>query len=191
MEGQKSSPQLNLLKQYEFEQTHVLAGINTIGEVVALKPIIENLGLDWSSQLRVIKNDPKINQLWCNVPAIGSDGKTREMVCMNHDNFNDWLWALNPKSDRFNIELWECYKKGLVIYLLSMLKISLDELQKGNVMSDSFKELRKLNSEKKELERKLGENQTESRSIKADITRVQREIDEILSRNPNQLRIEL
>ncbi len=191
MKDQNLSPQLNLLNQYEYDQTPVLAGINSIGHMIALKPIVENLGLDWAGHLRVIKNDPKTNQLWSMVPAIGTDGKTRDMVCMNQDNFNDWLWALNPKSENFKMDLWESYKKGLLIYILTMLKISLDELQKGQSINDSFKELRKLNEQKKEEERNLAQNQTEAKAMRSNISRIQKEIDEILNRNPNQLIIPL
>lgn len=175
------------LTQYEFEQTPVLAGINSIGHVIALKPIVENLGLDWAGHLRVIKNDPKMNQLWSMVPSIGTDGKTREMVCMNHDNFNDWLWSLNPKSENFRIELWESYKKGLVIFVLGMLKVSLDELEKDQDIKVSFATLKNLNDEKKAFEQSLLDNQAEGRGIKSELIRIQNQIDEILSRKVNQL----
>jgi hypothetical protein len=184
---ENSSPQLNILKQYEFEKTPVLAGINTIGHMVALKPIVENMGLDWSAQLRVIKNDPNLYQLCHNIPATGADGKTREMICMTHTDFNNWLWSLSPKSENFKTDLWESYKKGLIIYILTMLKISLDELGKTQAITDSFKELRKLNNQKKELEMSYSENQSNGRSIKSEIQQVQRDIDAILSKNPNQL----
>lgn len=188
---ENSTPQFNLLAQYEYEQTPVLAGINSIGHMIALKPIVENLGLDWAGHLRVIKNDPKLNQLWSMVPAIGSDGKMRDMICMNHQDFNDWLWGMNIKSENFKTDLWEGYKKGLVIYILTMLKISLDELQKNQAISETFKELRKLNTSKKELERRLIDSQNDCKKLKTEIIRTQQSIDEILGRSPNQLIIPL
>jgi hypothetical protein len=48
----KSRPQLNQLQEFSYEKTAILAGIMTTGEAIALKPVVENLGLDWSSQLK-------------------------------------------------------------------------------------------------------------------------------------------
>lgn len=192
MENEKETKQqLDVLNKYEYKQTCVWAGINAIGEFVALKPIVENLGLSWPAQLRVIRNDPKMNQLLLNMAAVGADGKSREMVCMNHNDFNEWLWALNPKSENFRTELWESYKKGLVIFILSMLKRSLNYLETQQPMIDSFLELRKLNTQKTELEIQYAENQENGRTLKAEIVKTQREIDSILSKNPNQLVIPL
>jgi hypothetical protein len=64
MENQKKAlHQLDLLNKYDFEKTAVLAGINTFGEVIALKPIVENLGLDWGNVQRVIRKNLKPGQL--------------------------------------------------------------------------------------------------------------------------------
>lgn len=183
--------QLNSLQEFEFSKTPVMAGNTHTGEMIALRPCVENLGLNWSGQLQVIRRNPKLDQLCVSVKAIGSDGKKYEMICLPPASFQDWLWSLAPNSDNFNTLLWEEYKKGLVMYLLMMLKMSLDELEKNQAMTNSFRELRRLNSEKKELERRLGENMDEAKKLRSDITKAQREIDEILSRNPNQLSIEL
>jgi hypothetical protein len=37
--------------------------LSAIGGVVALKPVVENLGLSWPAQQRVIKNDHNCTQL--------------------------------------------------------------------------------------------------------------------------------
>src|SRR5690606_7476011 len=128
--NQNTSPRLELLQKFEFQKTPVMAGICPTGEMIALRPCVENLGLDWSGQLKVIKSSEAFGQLWTSVKAISQDGKTRDMVCLPPHAFQDWLWALNPKSDSFNVELWEQYKKGLVVHLLMMLKISLDEIKR-------------------------------------------------------------
>lgn len=185
----KSKQQLNNLQSFEFAKTPVLAGINTIGEVVALKPIVENLGLNWPAQQRVIKNDPKLNQLLLSHPCIGADGRSREMLCMTHNSFNDWLWNLSPKSENFKVELWESYKKGLVIFLLGMLKVSLDELQKGSFSNTAFHQLRELNAEKKQVDKELLIIKEKEKQARSRIADLQKQIDEILESNPNQLKL--
>ncbi len=183
----QTEPQLEILNRYEFHETTVLAGISAIGEMIALKPIVENLGLDWSAQLRVIKNDYKMNQLWSNMKAVGADGKLREMICMNPYNFNDWLHELNPKSENLNVGLLQEYRKGLVLHLMMMLKISLDELQKSSSIKESFLELKKLNDEKKKLDSEILKLQEDTKTKKNEIKKIQARIDDILSKGINQL----
>jgi C4-dicarboxylate-specific signal transduction histidine kinase len=187
----KTTPQFNMLFQYEYEQTPILAGINSIGNMIALKPIVENLGLDWAGHLRVIKNDPKLNQLWSMVPAVGSDGKIREMVCMNHQNFNDWLWGMNIKSENFKNDLWESYKKGLVIYILTMLKISLDKVQELQVESGYVKEIRDTQKQIDELDTKIAEKSSDLTELKRERKNLDEKLKYLLRNNPNQLKLEI
>lgn len=142
MEQRKTSPQLEVLQNFEFLKTPVLAGICSTGEEIALRPVVENLGLDWSGQLKVIKSHETYSQLWTSVKAISQDGKSREMVCLSPIIFQDWLWALNPKSEKFNTELWEQYKKGLVIHLMYMLKMSLDEIKRLRSIERKYLQLK-------------------------------------------------
>jgi hypothetical protein len=179
--------QLGNLQNFEYAETPVMAGIVHMGEAIALRPCVENLGLNWSGQLQAIKRNEKLNELCVSGKVMGADGKKYEMVCLPPDAFQNWLWDLNPKSDNFNVQLWETYKKGLVMYLLLMLKVSLDELQKSKTIKDSFARLKLLNNEIKEIDQKLGENQDEARRLKSEKSRLQRDIDDILSQNTNQL----
>ncbi|MEX2592931.1 MAG: phage antirepressor N-terminal domain-containing protein [Anditalea sp.] len=179
--------QLGVLQNFEFDKTPVMAGIVHTGEAIALRPCVENLGLNWSGQLQAIKRNEDLNQLCVSVKAVGSDGKKYEMICLPPGSFQNWLWELNPKSENFNSVLWESYKKGLVMHLLLMLKMSMDEIQRTQTITDSFATLRSLNSDIKEIDRRLGENQDEARKLKSDKTKIQRDIDDILSKNINQL----
>jgi len=128
MENQeKQWRQMNYLQEFEFEKTPVYAGIVTTTEYVALKPVCENLGLDWPSQLKRVKRDEKQNQLWSFAKVIAEDGKPREMVVMRPLDFQNWLYGLNVFNGS-KIQLWSSYKQSLVVYLLMMLKGASDEL---------------------------------------------------------------
>ena len=106
-----------------------MAGNVHIHELIALKPICENLGLNWSGAHQKINRDPKLSQLCVPARMISEDGKNREMLCMKPSDFQDWLYNLTP-TENVNLELLAEYKKGLVMYLLMMLKISLDEINR-------------------------------------------------------------
>jgi len=63
----KTSPQLGFLQEYEFSKTHVLAGISPLGEMIAIRPVCENMGIDRKWQQDKIKANPHLS-------SVGGDG---------------------------------------------------------------------------------------------------------------------
>lgn len=176
MENENTYTQLNYLNEFSFANSAVMAGITHTGEMIALRPCVENLGLNWSGQLQAIKRNEELNQLCASVKAAGLDGKKYDMICLSPAVFQDWLWSLNPKSDNFNTILWEQYKKGLVVYLLMMLKISLDEVNRLRSKVSEFEILQVqmksyfiMNDEGLDLNKQSKEKFKEAKKLKEDI----------------------
>ena len=63
---------------------------------VAVKPICENLGLDWASQFTKIKSNEILEPTIVFITTVAEDGKNREMVCLPIDMINGWLFTINP-----------------------------------------------------------------------------------------------
>ncbi|OFT88982.1 phage antirepressor N-terminal domain-containing protein [Corynebacterium sp. HMSC28B08] len=60
---------------------------------VALKPIVENLGVDYSRQLKKLKE-----KSWANLSAVSvvaGDGKSREMTCIDLRTLTMWLATID------------------------------------------------------------------------------------------------
>lgn len=47
---------------------------------VAMKPIVEGMGLGWASQFKKLKAGPRLNH--CDITTVGADGRRREMACI-------------------------------------------------------------------------------------------------------------
>ena len=83
---------------------------------VAVKPICENLGLDWSSQKKRIERDDVLNSVMVVMTTTGSDNKNYEMVCLPIDYINGFLFGID--TSRVSEEIRpvvlyykrECYK---------------------------------------------------------------------------------
>lgn len=181
-------PQLNVLQEFSFEKTTVMAGNMTTGEAIALKPVIENLGLDWSSQLKRIKRDDELNQLWSYHKMVSTDGKSYDMVCMPPVHFQNWLWSLN-KSENLNLELWEDYKRGLVVNLMLMLKISLDEIQRLRAIEQDYNVLKgSIESYFNANDRALEYNKLQKQLFK-ESKDMKEYIRGFLSKDPNQTKL--
>ena len=61
---------------------------------VAMKPIVEGIGLDWKSQYaKITQNKDKFN--YGDIAIVAADGKNRQMLCMPITKLNGWLFSIN------------------------------------------------------------------------------------------------
>lgn len=61
---------------------------------VAMKPICENIGLDWDSQRKRIRRTPAIDE-GAVIMTLPSDGGYQEMLCLPLDMLNGWLFGVD------------------------------------------------------------------------------------------------
>jgi len=66
---------------------------------VSMRPLVENMGLDWKTQHRKLEAD--WGALNCeHMTTVGSDGALRKMVCVPFKKLFGWLMTVNPKKVR-------------------------------------------------------------------------------------------
>lgn len=187
----KNYVQLNSLQEFEFQETRVMAGNVRAGQMIALKPCVENLGLSWNGAFEKIKRDSELSQLYVLEKAYGSDGKSYEMACMNPMDFNKWMNHLDPsKYKKFNVELWIEYKDGLVPYLLMMLSKALNHIKESEPQRAHAEELRSLNNEwikAKDTANRLASEKTEANKI---VKQLEGKIQRLMETNPSQYQID-
>ena len=61
----------------------------------AMKPICENIGLDWKSQYYRMKRDDVLNSTMVIITIVAEDGKKREMTCLPIEYLNGWLFGID------------------------------------------------------------------------------------------------
>ena len=61
----------------------------------AMKPICENIGLDWKSQYSRMKRDDVLNSTMVIITTVAEDGKNREMLCLPIQYLNGWLFGID------------------------------------------------------------------------------------------------
>src|SRR5690554_6507938 len=108
-----------------YEDTVVLVGQGN-EPLVAMKPVVVNMGLSWDGQLR--KLGEKFNSVTCVTTATGADGKQYEMICLLLRKLPACLYSINPsrvkpelrdKIIRYQEEcddaLWDYWTKGSAV----------------------------------------------------------------------------
>ena len=77
--------------------TAMAAGIS----YVAMKPIVENIGLDWASQfVKLKKQGEKFGCCDITIPSLGG---LQRMLCLPLKKLNGWLFSINPAKVRDDI----------------------------------------------------------------------------------------
>ena len=77
------------LVQFHNQQISILNYNNK--PYVAIKPICENIGLDWEAQRQRIKRNEILTSTACMIKVVAKDGKNREVLCLPLGYLNGWL----------------------------------------------------------------------------------------------------
>lgn len=97
------------LAQIPFHDTTIYTTAD--GTYVALRPVCDSLGLDFSGQLQRLQH-----QSWATVgvtPTVAADGKTREMTVIDRRTFTMWLATIDTsrvKNERTRelVRIYQC-----------------------------------------------------------------------------------
>lgn len=89
-------------------------------QLVAVKPVCEILGVDFSAQRAKLKEHPVYGSTMVLSTTVGADGKEREMVCIPLQFFPGWLFSINPDNVR------EEARERLIEYQLECNKVLFD-----------------------------------------------------------------
>ena len=96
-----------LAQNQSFEQTAIVAfnGASLVTAkikdviYVAMRPIVEAIGLDWAGQtVKLNRSKEKFN--CCDITTVAEDGKNRSMLFMPLRKLNGWLFSINPEKVR-------------------------------------------------------------------------------------------
>lgn len=80
-------------------------------EYVAMKPLCENLGLDWSAQRQRIIRDEVLKSSMVIITTVGKDNKSREMLMVPTEYLNGWLFGVDVSRLKD-----EAIKEKIIVY---------------------------------------------------------------------------
>ncbi|MCW8041137.1 MULTISPECIES: phage antirepressor N-terminal domain-containing protein [Acinetobacter] len=92
----------------------------------AMRPIVENMGLDWKAQLVKIKQ--RFNSVVGEITTTGKDGKQYQMLCLPLKKLFGWLMTISPNKVKPELRdtvikyqeecddvLWDYWTKGKAV----------------------------------------------------------------------------
>ena len=78
----------------DFHGDRLLGFQDGSGAFIALRPVVEGMGLNWSGQLQRVRRDPILSEGVC-VMHTPSDGGPQESVCLPLDLFHGFLFRID------------------------------------------------------------------------------------------------
>lgn len=106
----------NQIVSVPFNGEFVVAALIDGKPYVPMKPICNNLGLQWESQYNRINRHPVLKSTMVMMTTAADDDKSREMVCLPLSMLNGWLFGvevsrvkaeIRPKLERYQAECFD------------------------------------------------------------------------------------
>ena len=76
---------------------------------IAVKPICEALGVEYTRTFKNLKEDEFLSQLLAEQPMVATDGKLRKMICLPERYVYGWLFGIRSESPELKAYKMECY----------------------------------------------------------------------------------
>lgn len=92
-----TSSNLPVVASVNFHGTQLITIKKDEYELVAMKPVVEGIGLAWQKQHEKLSRD-KDKFSYHLMVTTGKDGKKYEMSCIPLTKLNGWLFAINPNK---------------------------------------------------------------------------------------------
>lgn len=99
---------------------------NDDGVFVALKPMVEAMGLGWEAQRQRIHRDPILSEGTCMMKVPFGRGGAQEAVCLKLDLVNGWLFTID--SSRIKDET---IRERVLLYQRECYAVLFDHFYKG------------------------------------------------------------
>lgn len=77
---------------------------------IAVKPICEALGVEYTRTFKNIKEDEILSELLAEQPMVGADKKVRNMVCLPEKFIYGWLFSIRSESPALKEYKRKCYE---------------------------------------------------------------------------------
>ena len=162
-------------QQVDFYGDEIPAVVVEGGRVfVPLRPICDFLGVDWSAQTRRVRRDTVLSESTSTVAITATDGREREMLCLQLDYLNGWLFGINANRVKS-----EAVKDKLVLYQRECYRVLSEHFQEP-VALDSLAQVEQLGHalitlarEQREFDNRLNTTETDLVDVKQRVVAIE------------------
>ena len=157
--------------------TKIIARVNNVDivstsdeQLVAIKPIREALGIDYKVQWHKIKDDEDFSSTMVLSTTVASDGKEREMLCLPIHYIFGWLFSINPKNIKSEVqEAVREYRRTCCDVLYNhFLKQPMKQLDQNKIEVALLEEIADLNQQSSQLKQTIVEKRKKLKQLREE-----------------------
>ncbi len=154
--------------------TKIIARVNNVDilstsdeQLVAIRPICEALGIDWSSQKQRIERDEILGSTMVMITTVAADGKEREMCAIPFCYVFGWLFSIDTSKVNENVKAsvleykLECYKALFTHFMEPQTFLK----QKQTVIEHKVTEYQECQRRFKDAQKLMNEAKTELNQV--------------------------
>lgn len=141
----------------EFHNTDIYCPVENDQIYVAVKPICQAIGVDHSSQIRNLKNDPILGSVVVNMTTTGRDSKAYHMACLPYRYIFGWLFRIdvNKVKDESKEHIITYQKKCYDVLFDYFFKKTDRYKKRDEVILSTQDEIDKLTENRKQMNREI------------------------------------
>lgn len=158
-------------------ETKIIARVNNVDilstsdeQMVAVRPICDALGIDYSRQLKKIKEDDDLCSVVGVTPTTGADGKQYDMSCLPIRYIFGWLFTINPMNVKPEAqEAVRAYRRACYDALYDyFFKQPMRQLEQNKIEITLLEEIAELNQQKSSISSTITEKKKKLESIREE-----------------------
>lgn len=165
---------MNQIQTVNFHGDELPVVVKNGKQFVAMKPVAEAIGLDWSAQYRRIKRDSVLSKgIAIMATEVCQSGQAGEVVMLPSEYLNGWLFGVSENQVKPEI------KEKLIRYKTECYQVLHDYWTKGMAVNE--RRVKELEAERRNLRKELAARDTEIKELQNTVTHYECEVDTALN----------
>lgn len=137
---------------------------------IPIRPICDALGIDYSTQLKKIKEDEDWASTVGQKPTVGADGKVRDMCCISKKYVLAWLLSINPANVKPEARQAVREYRNLCYDILYNFFFGQQEklIQQNKIEIETLSRIAELKDKKQEISREISEEEKKLKKLQEE-----------------------
>jgi hypothetical protein len=153
----------SIKKFLEFQGHQLYFSLINGNWLIAIKPICEALGVDYTTQHKQLQKDQMLSGVLALAPMHDTSGRIQKMMCLPEFYIYGWIFGINSQSKILLAYKWECYKvlfdhfhgaitqRSKLLNIKTKQQVEIERLEAKLQKSDDYIKLQKCRQQIKEV----------------------------------------
>ena len=155
----------------------------TENEQIAVRPICEYFEINYDNQLKHIKKDVILSQLYTQSRQLGSDGRSWDMISLPKDGVARWLNTINASL------VTELHRNNFIDFLMALHEFLYKPKKTDNMAAEKLDQLMQIQEAIDLKDETISLMKKEITELKSEKAKLKKQYNDVFKADPNQIKI--